>query len=141
MERTLMIIKPNAVECGNTGAIIDMVERAGLRIVGAKMLQLSRERAEEFYDIHRGKPFFERLISFMIRSPILVLALEGKEAVSTLRRVMGATNPAEAEEGTIRRRFANDVTENAVHGSDSQETASREIAFFFGEIEIFRGDR
>ncbi len=131
-QRTLSIIKPDAVEGQHIGEILAMIEKAGLRIVEMKMLHLTKPQAEEFYAIHKERPFFGELVEFMTRSPVVVSVLEGEDAVAKYRQVMGATNPAEAEEGTIRKAFAKDVGENSVHGSDSAENAAKEIAFFFG---------
>lgn len=131
-QRTLSIIKPDAVEGQHIGEILAMIEKAGLRIVEMKMLHLTKAQAEEFYAIHKERPFFGELVEFMTRSPVVVSVLEGEDAVAKYRQVMGATNPAEAAEGTIRKAFAKDVGENSVHGSDSPENAAKEIAFFFG---------
>ena len=131
-QRTLSIIKPDAVERQHIGEILAMIEKAGLRIVEMKMLHLTKAQAEEFYAIHKERPFFGELVEFMTRSPVVVSVLEGEDAVAKYRQVMGATNPAEAAEGTIRKAFAKDVGENSVHGSDSAENAAKEIAFFFG---------
>jgi nucleoside-diphosphate kinase len=131
-ERTLSIIKPDAVAKNAIGAIYGRFEAAGLRIVGARMLHLTRDRAEAFYAVHRERPFFGELVDFMISGPILVQVLEGPDAIAKNREVMGATNPADAAPGTIRADFATEVTENAVHGSDGPDTAAQEIAFFFG---------
>lgn len=136
IERTLSIIKPDAVSKQNIGAILQRFEANGLRIVAAKMMQLSRPQAEEFYGIHRSRPFFNDLVSFMISGPVLVQVLEGENAVLKNREIMGATNPKEAAPGTIRADFANSIDENAVHGSDAPETAAVEIAFFFKPNEI-----
>ena len=135
-ERTLSIIKPDAVARDLIGAIYSRFERAGLRIVAARMLHLTRDRAEAFYAVHRERPFFGELIDFMISGPIMVQVLEGENAVERNREVMGATNPAEAAPGTLRAEFASEITENAVHGSDAAESAATEIAFFFGPGEI-----
>lgn len=131
-ERTLSIIKPDAVEGNHIGGILQMVEKAGLKIVEMKMLHLSKEQAEGFYAVHKERPFFGELVEFMTRSPVVVSVLEGEDAVSTYREVMGATNPAEAAEGTIRKTFAKSIGENSVHGSDSQANAKIEVDFFFG---------
>lgn len=131
-ERTLSIIKPDAVEGNHIGGILQMVEKAGLKIVEMKMLHLSKEQAEGFYAVHSERPFFGELVEFMTRSPVVVSVLEGDDAVSTYREVMGATNPAEAAEGTIRKTFAKSIGENSVHGSDSQANAKIEVDFFFG---------
>lgn len=131
-ERTLSIIKPDAVEKNHVGGILAMIEAAGLEIVELKMLQLTDEQAKGFYEVHKDRPFFDELTTFMKRSPVVVSVLEGDDAVAKYRDVMGATNPAEAAEGTIRKRYADNIGENAVHGSDSAENAAKEIRFFFG---------
>jgi nucleoside-diphosphate kinase len=133
IERTLSIIKPNAVAKNAVGAILGRFEAAGLAIVAARMLHMSKEQACAFYSIHQGKPFFDELVGFMISGPVLVSALEGEDAVAKNREIMGATNPANAAPGTIRADFADSFTENAVHGSDAPETAAVEIDFFFPE--------
>jgi nucleoside-diphosphate kinase len=135
-ERTLSIIKPDAVAKNAIGAIIARFEKAGLRVVAARMFHLSRERAEGFYAVHKNRPFFPELVAFMTSGPVLVQVLEGENAVEKNRQIMGATNPAEAEPGTIRADFADEITENAVHGSDSPENAATEIAYFFQSDEI-----
>ncbi|AHF74564.1 nucleoside diphosphate kinase [Candidatus Sodalis pierantonius str. SOPE] len=136
IERTFSIIKPNAVAKNVIGAIIQRFESTGLTVVGAKMLQLTREQAEGFYAEHKGKPFFDSLVDFMISGPILVQVLEGEDAVRRNREIMGATNPANALAGTLRADYADGFTENAVHGSDSAESAAREIAYFFADGEV-----
>jgi nucleoside-diphosphate kinase len=136
MERTLSIVKPDAVAKNHVGAIIAMLEAAGLRIAAARFLRLSRSDAERFYVVHRERPFFQSLTTFMSEGPILVMALEGPNAIAKNREVMGATDPAKATAGTIRKAFGANVERNAVHGSDAPETAKQEIAFFFGELEI-----
>jgi nucleoside-diphosphate kinase len=136
IERTLSIIKPDAVAKNAIGAIIARLEGAGLRVVGAKMLHLTRERAEGFYAVHKERPFFSELVEFMTSGPVLVQVLEGENAIEKNREVMGATNPADAAPGTIRADFAEEITENAVHGSDSPENAVTEIAYFFAPKEI-----
>lgn len=136
IERTFSIIKPNAVAKNVIGAIIQRFESTGLTVVGAKMLQLTRELAEEFYAEHKGKPFFDSMVDFMISGPILVQVLEGEDAVRRNREIMGATNPANALAGTLRADYADGFTENAVHGSDSAESAAREIAYFFADGEV-----
>lgn len=136
IERTLSIIKPDAVAKNAIGAIIARFEGAGLRVVAARMLHLSREQAEGFYAVHRERPFFAELVEFMTSGPVLVQVLEGDNAVEKNRQVMGATNPAEAAAGTIRADFADEITENAVHGSDSPENAATEIAYFFTPEDI-----
>ncbi len=133
IERTLSIIKPNAVAKDAIGAILSRFEAAGLRIVAARMLHMSREQACAFYAVHQGKPFFDELVEFMISGPVMAQVLEGEDAVAKNREIMGATNPAEAAPGTIRADFADSFTENAAHGSDSPENAEVEIAFFFPE--------
>ncbi|MCH9633600.1 MAG: Nucleoside diphosphate kinase [Chlamydiae bacterium] len=140
-ERTLSIIKPDAVGCNEIGAILSKFEEAGLTIVGMKMLHLSKEQAEEFYDIHKDKPFFGEVVEFMTSGPVVVQALEGENAIAKNREVMGATNPDEAASGTIREEFGKSIGENAVHGSDGLDTAEREIAFFFKENELFQRTR
>ena len=135
-ERTLSIIKPDAVAKNAIGAIIARFEDAGLRVVSARMFQLTVERAEGFYAVHRERPFFPELVEFMTSGPVLVQVLEGENAIEKNREVMGATNPAEAAAGTIRADFANEITENAVHGSDSPENAEIEIAYFFLPEEV-----
>ena len=136
VQRTLSIIKPDATARNLTGRINARFEEAGLRIVAQKRLQLSRQDAEIFYAIHAGRPFFDELCAFMSSGPIVAQVLEGEDAVALNREVMGATNPAEAAEGTIRRDFAHSIGENSVHGSDAPETATAEIAFFFSLREI-----
>jgi len=135
-EKTLSIIKPDAVAKNVIGAINTRFEQAGLRIVAAKMMHLSQKQAEEFYGIHRERPFFKGLVSFMSSGPILVQVLEGQNAIAKNREIMGATNPADAAKGTIRADFADSIDHNAVHGSDAAETAQTEIAYFFKPEEI-----
>lgn len=135
-ERTLSIIKPDATQRDITGQINTMLEDAGLRIIAQKRLRLTREQAEAFYIVHKDRPFYDSLCKFMTSGPIVVQILEGENAIARNREVMGATNPAEAAEGTIRARFADSIEANSVHGSDSPETAEREIAFFFSAIDI-----
>ena len=132
MERTLSIIKPDGVEKNVIGKIYSRFEKAGLRIVDAKMLHLTREQAEGFYDVHRERPFFNDLVDFMISGPVMVQVLEGPDAINLNRKLMGATNPEEADEGTIRKDFAESIDRNAVHGSDGPDTAAVEIQYFFG---------
>ncbi len=136
IERTLSIIKPDAVAKNVIGKIYTRFEDGGLRIIAAKMMHLSREQAESFYAVHKERPFFNDLVSFMISGPVMVQVLEGENAIARNRELMGATNPAEAEPGTIRADFAENVEENAVHGSDGPETAKAEIEFFFRAEEI-----
>jgi nucleoside-diphosphate kinase len=137
MEQTLSILKPDAVEGNHIGKILAIFEEAGLKIVAAKMKHLTSEEAQAFYAIHAHRPFFQELVSFMISGPVLILALEGKDAIAKNRDLMGATNPKEAKAGTIRAEFAQSIDRNAVHGSDSTETARTEIPFFFKSHEIF----
>lgn len=134
--RTLSIIKPDATRRNLTGAINSALEQSGLRIVAQKRIRLSREQAEAFYAVHRARPFFKDLVSFMISGPVIVQVLEGENAVERNRTVMGATDPAKAEPETIRARFAESIEANSVHGSDSPETAANEISFFFTPAEI-----
>jgi nucleoside-diphosphate kinase len=135
-ERTLSIIKPDAVRRNLTGAINDRFEKRGLRIVAQKRLQLTRGQAERFYRVHAARPFYQSLVEFMSSGPVVVQVLEGEDAVTRNREIMGATNPADAAAGTVRKDFAQSIEQNAVHGSDSRNTAAEEIAFFFAEIEI-----
>src|SRR5689334_6612909 len=136
IERTLSILKPDATRRNLTGAINDRFEKSGMRIVAQKRLRLSREMAERFYAVHAARPFFQSLVDFMSSGPVVVQVLEGEGAVAKNREVMGATNPAQAAPGTIRKDFAESIEANSVHGSDSPENAAQEIAFFFSEIEI-----
>lgn len=136
IERTLSIVKPDAVRDNKIGAILARFEDAGLKIVAAKRIKLSREQAAAFYAVHRERPFFDELVEFMTSGPVLVQVLEGENAITRNREIMGATNPAEAAPGTIRADFAASIGENAVHGSDAPETAAVEIPFFFSEMEI-----
>ena len=135
-ERTLSIIKPDATRRNLTGRINARFEEAGLRIVAQKRLRMSREIAEAFYAVHRERPFFGGLVDFMVSGPVVVQVLQGETAIAKNREVMGATDPAKAEAGTIRADFAENIEANSVHGSDSPETAAHEIAFFFAGIEI-----
>ena len=135
-ERTLSIIKPDAVGNNVIGKILQRFEDNNLKIVASKMMHLSKEKAEGFYAIHKDKPFFEKLVNFMISGPIIVQVLEGDNAISKNREIMGATNPDEAKNGTIRKDFARSIDENAVHGSDAVETANIEIKKFFDDSEI-----
>jgi nucleoside-diphosphate kinase len=135
-ERTLSIIKPDATRRNLTGAINQRFEEAGLRIVAQKRLQLTQDQAEAFYGVHRERPFFRDLVGFMTSGPVVVQVLEGEGAVTRNREVMGATDPAKADPGTIRKDFAENIEANSVHGSDSAENAATEIAFFFSGIEI-----
>jgi nucleoside-diphosphate kinase len=136
IERTFSILKPDATERNLTGAINSIIEKAGLRIVAQKRVRISREQAEKFYAIHRERPFFGELVDFMTSGPVVVQVLEGDNAIAKYREVMGATDPAKAAVGTIRKTHAKSIGENSVHGSDAPETAIREIAQFFSENEI-----
>ena len=136
VEQTLSIIKPDAVGKHHIGEIITRFELAGLSVVAAKMMHLSQEQAGEFYAIHKERPFYNDLVSFMTSGPVLIMTLEGENAITRNREVMGATNPAEAVAGTIRADFASSIDENAVHGSDAPETAKTEVAFFFSDAEL-----
>ncbi len=136
MERTFSIIKPDATTRDLTGAINAMIEQAGLRIVAQKRVRITKDQAEAFYAVHRERPFFRELVDFMISGPVVVQVLEGENAIALYREVMGATNPANAAEGTIRKLFAQSMGENSVHGSDAAETAKVEIAQFFAGNEI-----
>jgi len=136
VERTLSIIKPDATERNLTGKINALIEEAGLRIIAQKRVRLTRDQAEAFYAVHQERSFFGELVDFMISGPVVVQILEGDNAIAKYRDVMGATNPANADEGTIRKAYAIDVQNNSVHGSDAPETAAVETAFFFSGIEI-----
>jgi nucleoside-diphosphate kinase len=136
VERTLIIVKPDGVQRGLVGEIVTRFERRGLRLVGMKFMQAGRELAEKHYAVHQGKPFYEGLVSYIISSPVVVMALEGTNAVAAARKTIGATRPNEAEAGTIRGDFALEVGRNLVHGSDSVENAAAEIALWFAEGEL-----
>ena len=136
LQRTLSIIKPDATRRNLTGEINARFEKAGLRIVAQRRIQLSRAQAEAFYAVHKERPFYNDLCNFMTSGPVVVQALEGEDAIARNREVMGATNPAEADEGTIRKDFAESIEANSVHGSDAPETAAQEIAFFFAGVDI-----
>ena len=135
-DRTFAIIKPDAVSSGHTGSIYDRIQKFNFNIIGAKLLQMTQEQAEGFYGVHKERPFFKDLIKFMTSGPCMVLALKKENAVESWRTAIGSTNPEEAEEGTIRKDFATNVQENAIHGSDSNENAQKEIAFFFLDSEL-----
>lgn len=135
-ERTLSIIKPDAVGKNHIGDIIAKFEKNGLKIIAAKMIHLDQTSAKEFYAVHKDRPFYMSLVNFMMTGPALVMVLEGENAVNKNREIMGATDPAKADAGTIRKEFANNIEENAVHGSDSPENAASEISFFFKSNEI-----
>ena len=136
MERTLSILKPDAVAAGHTGAILEQIEGAGLTIVGMRLLQLTEERAKAFYAVHKERPFYKSLVEFMTSGPVVVSALEAENAIARYRELMGATNPDEAADGSIRKRFATNIERNAVHGSDAPDTAKEEIAFFFSAKDL-----
>ena len=135
IERTLTIIKPDSTAAGHIGEIIAEIEKAGFRILAMKMVHLDRQQAEAFYQVHRGKPFFDSLVKFMTEGPAVPMALEREDAISKLREIMGTTDPAKAAAGTIRNKFGTDIERNAIHGSDAPETAAVEIAFFFSELQ------
>ena len=136
VERTLSIIKPDAVTAGQAGEILAVMEGAGFRVLALRMTRLTEAQAKGFYAVHREKPFFVGLIKFMTEGPIIVMVLEREDAIRKLREVMGATNPANAAEGTIRKRFATNIERNCVHGSDAAETAETELGFFFSAAEL-----
>jgi nucleoside-diphosphate kinase len=136
LERTFAIIKPDAVANGYVGEILTMIQQSGFRIAGMKMRRITRPEAEAFYSVHKQRPFFSGLVTFMTEGPVVVLVLEGENAIAKWREVMGATNPANAAEGTIRKRFAENIERNSVHGSDAPETAAQEIPFFFSTAEL-----
>jgi nucleoside-diphosphate kinase len=136
MSRTLAIIKPDAVAAGHAGKVVAHLEKEGFRILGMRMTRLSREQAGAFYAVHRERPFYAELVEFMISGPVVPLALERRDAVPTLREVIGATDPAEAAEGTIRKLYAESKGRNAIHASDSDENAAVEVGFFFAEADL-----
>ena len=137
IEQTLSIIKPDATSRNITGQVNSIIEKSGLKIIGQKRIKLTKETAGKFYEVHKERPFFQELVSFMVSGPVIVQVLQGENAVALYRKVMGATNPQEAEVGTIRKEFALSIEANSVHGSDSIENAKKEISFFFSETEIF----
>ena len=137
MERTLSIVKPDGVQKHLIGEIIKRFEDHGLKVIGLKMISMDKKEAEGFYAVHRGKPFFESLTTFMSSGPSVVMVLEGEGAISKTRGLMGATDPKQAKEGTLRRQFATNVEKNVVHGSDAPETAAFEIKYFFNALEMF----
>mgnify|MGYP001242423823 FL=1 len=141
IQRTFSIIKPDAVGKNIIGKIIQRFEENNLKIVASKMVHLNKEKAEGFYSVHKDKPFFSKLIEFMTSGPVIVQVLEGENAILKNREIMGATNPNDAAEKTIRKDYATSIDENAVHGSDAEDTAKKEIAFFFNENEIFKRTR
>ncbi len=136
MERTFSIIKPDAVASGHTGAILALLETSGFKIRGLRMTRLTKAQAEGFYAVHSARPFYTSLVTFMTEGPVVAMVLERDDAVKALREVMGATNPANAAEGTIRKLFAESIERNAIHGSDAPETAAQEIPFFFTSAEL-----
>ena len=136
IEQTLSIIKPDATSRNITGQVNSIIEKSGLKIIGQKRIKLTKETAGKFYEVHKERPFFQDLVSFMVSGPVIVQVLKGENAVALYRKVMGATNPQEAEAGTIRKEFALSIEANSVHGSDSLENAKKEISFFFSETEI-----
>ena len=136
LQRTFSIIKPDAVARGATGDIIHMIQEKGFRIIGMKMLEITKHQAEGFYAVHADKPFFDSLTNFMSSGPIVVLALEKENAIADLRKLMGATNPANAEAGTIRKKWADSIERNAIHGSDADATARFELSYFFAGYEL-----
>jgi nucleoside-diphosphate kinase len=136
VERTFSIIKPDAVAAGKAGEILAMIQQAGFKILGMRMTRLTEAQAQGFYAVHRERPFYAGLVKFMTEGPVVVMALEREDAIKKLREVMGATNPANAAEGTIRKRFAENIERNCVHGSDAPETAETELRFFFSTSEL-----
>jgi nucleoside-diphosphate kinase len=135
-ERTFSAIKPDAVAAGHAGEILAMIEKAGFQILALRMMRLTESQARGFYAVHKEKPFFHGLVKFMTEGPIMVMALQREGAIARLREVMGATNPANAAEGTIRKRFATDIERNCIHGSDAPETAAAELSFFFSTADL-----
>ena len=136
LQRTFTIIKPDAVKRNAVGDIITQFDKHGFRVFGMKMLEINKQQAEQFYAVHSSRPFFDSLTDFMSSGPIVVLALEKENAIADLRKLMGATNPANAEEGTIRKKWASSIEHNAIHGSDAEETARFELSFFFAGYEL-----
>jgi nucleoside-diphosphate kinase len=136
LQQTFAIVKPDAVAGGHTGNILSMAEHAGFRVRGLKMLRLSKQQAEAFYEIHKERPFFEGLVTFMTEGPVVVMVLERENAIAQWRELMGATNPEKAAEGTVRKKYAKNIERNAVHGSDAPETAAVEIPFFFSLADL-----
>ena len=137
-QRTLAIIKPDAVKKNATGDILNSIHSSGFRIIGMRMMEITREQAEGFYAVHAGKPFFSSLCDFMSSGPIIVMALEKENAIAGWRKLMGATNPANAEQGTIRKKWAESIERNSVHGSDAEDTAKYELSYFFAGYELFK---
>jgi nucleoside-diphosphate kinase len=136
LQRTFSIVKPDAVRKGHTGAVLAMIEGAGFRLVAIKRISISKQQAAGFYAVHAQRPFFNSLTDFMSSGPIFVMVLEKENAIADLRKLMGATNPANAEEGTIRKKFAGSIEENTIHGSDGEDTAAFEIGYFFAGFEL-----
>jgi len=136
VERTFTILKPDAIKAGNAGLIMDRLQKEGFRIRGAKMLHLTRPQAEGFYYVHKERPFFPNLVTFMTEGPVIVMVLEAENAIEKLRKTMGATDPAKADAGTIRKQFGSNIERNAIHGSDGPDTASFEISYFFNQLEM-----
>jgi nucleoside-diphosphate kinase len=136
VERTFSIIKPDAVAAGQAGEILAMIQQAGFKVLGLRMTRLTAAQAQGFYAVHKERPFFQGLVKFMTEGPIIVMALEREDAIRKLRDVMGATNPANAAEGTIRKRFASNIERNCIHGSDAPETAETELRFFFSTADL-----
>ena len=136
MQRTFTILKPDTVKAGNSGAVISRIEKEGFRICAMKMVHLTKAEAEGFYHVHKARPFFNSLVTFMTEGPVIMMVLEADNAIEKLRKVMGATDPAKADPGTIRKDFATNIERNAIHGSDAPETAAFEISYFFSQIEM-----
>ncbi len=136
VQRTLSLVKPDGVEQGVIGQVIRHFEEEGLKVVGLRMLRLDRQSAQHFYHVHRERPFFDSLIEFMTSGPIVAMVLEGKDAINSARKVMGATDPAKADAGTLRKQFASSIEKNIVHGSDGPDTAAFEIPYFFGALDL-----
>jgi nucleoside-diphosphate kinase len=136
MQKTFTILKPDTVKAGNAGAVISAIEKAGFRIRAAKMLHLTEAQAQGFYHVHKERPFFGSLVTFMTEGPIVAMVLESDNAIEKLRKVMGATDPAKAENGTIRKQFGTNIERNAIHGSDGPDTAAFEIGYFFNQLEV-----
>jgi nucleoside-diphosphate kinase len=136
MQRTFTILKPDTVSAGKSGAVLDVILKAGFKIRALKMLHLTKAEAEGFYHVHKERPFFGSLVTFMTEGPIIAAVLEGDDAIAKLRKVMGATDPAKADAGTIRKLFATNIERNAIHGSDGPDTAAFEISYFFSQLEI-----
>ena len=134
MQRTLFIVKPNSTEKNRIGAVINLLEEGGLRVAGLRMLRLQEKQAKKFYEVHKERPFYESLVRFMCSGPVVVGVLEGENAVERCRNIMGATDPAKAEKGTIRALYGESIQNNAIHGSDSDDNAAKEVSFFFPEL-------